>query len=148
MGLDTTHDAWHGAYSAFNRWRNAVAEAAGYRIITPPRYNEPGFDPAFAGIGPYVDIDWDAVADKNYKGEWDTVPGDDPLIYLIVHSDCDGVIHPEQGRHLALRLRELLPKLPENGDGHLARYGVRGSTERFILGLDAAVTAGEDLEFH
>jgi hypothetical protein len=24
MGLDTTHDAWHGAYSAFMRWREKV----------------------------------------------------------------------------------------------------------------------------
>lgn len=29
MGLDTSHDCWHGAYSAFNRWREAVAKAAG-----------------------------------------------------------------------------------------------------------------------
>lgn len=21
MGLDTSHDCWHGAYSAFTRWR-------------------------------------------------------------------------------------------------------------------------------
>lgn len=29
MGLDTSHDCWHGAYSAFMRWRRAVAKAAG-----------------------------------------------------------------------------------------------------------------------
>ena len=26
MGLDTTHGCWHGTYSAFNRWRNKIAE--------------------------------------------------------------------------------------------------------------------------
>jgi len=25
MGLDTSHDAWHGAYSAFMRWRTEIA---------------------------------------------------------------------------------------------------------------------------
>ena len=29
MGLDTSHGAWHGAYSAFMRWREMVAEVAG-----------------------------------------------------------------------------------------------------------------------
>src|SRR5437016_2133419 len=29
MGLDTTHDCWHGAYSAFMRWRTKLAEVAG-----------------------------------------------------------------------------------------------------------------------
>ena len=30
MGLDTTHDCWHGAYLAFSRWRDQLAEVAGY----------------------------------------------------------------------------------------------------------------------
>jgi hypothetical protein len=29
MGLDTTHNCWHGAYSAFMRWRQEIAKAAG-----------------------------------------------------------------------------------------------------------------------
>lgn len=29
MGLDTTHGCWHGAYSAFMRWREKLAEVAG-----------------------------------------------------------------------------------------------------------------------
>jgi len=29
MGLDTTHGCWHGAYSAFHRWRAGLANAAG-----------------------------------------------------------------------------------------------------------------------
>jgi hypothetical protein len=32
VGLDTTHDAWHGAYSAFSRWRELIAVAAGYEL--------------------------------------------------------------------------------------------------------------------
>lgn len=29
MGLDCSHNAWHGAYSAFMRWRIKLAEVAG-----------------------------------------------------------------------------------------------------------------------
>ncbi len=29
MGLDVSHDCWHGAYSAFMRWRQEIARAAG-----------------------------------------------------------------------------------------------------------------------
>ena len=36
MGLDISHDAWHGAYSAFNRFRQKVAQAMGGSY--PPHY--------------------------------------------------------------------------------------------------------------
>lgn len=36
MGLDTTHDAWHGAYSSFGDWRNQLAELAGYEVTANP----------------------------------------------------------------------------------------------------------------
>ena len=29
MGLDTTHDAWSGPYTAFDRWRRWVAKQEG-----------------------------------------------------------------------------------------------------------------------
>jgi hypothetical protein len=83
---------------------------------------------------------------KNYLGEWDTVPGDDPLLYLLVHSDCDGVIHPEQGVHIARRLMQLLPLLNEDASGgHIT--SMRGKTQQFIDGLQVAALADEDVEF-
>lgn len=27
MGLDTTHDCWHGSYGSFNAWRIQLAKA-------------------------------------------------------------------------------------------------------------------------
>lgn len=138
MGLDTTHNCFHGPYGAFNRWRDAVARAAGYQFKR--------FDGEYRDA---VDLDWDVFDLKNYQGEWDIVPGDDPLLYLIVHSDCDGVMHPEQGRHLVARLRQLAPKVDPEG----VIYGVRGNsmyevTLRFADGLEWAAAAGEDVEFH
>jgi hypothetical protein len=141
MGLDTTHDAWHGAYSAFSRWRDKLAEVAGYEIakVEVDNFGTPV-------LRPTVLIDWGHIVEKNYYGEWDAPPAD-PLIYLIAHSDCDGLLHPPAAMALAERLTELLPLLPE-GDavGHIGNW--RDKTQTFIDGLRAAAAAGEDVEFH
>lgn len=144
MGLDTTHDCWHGAYSAFNRWRHAVAEAAGYRVV-PPTPEERATGRILCDC---VDIDWSIYRDENYQGEWSDGPFiDDPLLHLIVHSDCDGVIHPKHGRALAARLEGLLPLLDEGkSGGHI--WSMREVTERFIRGLRKATDADEDVEFY
>lgn len=136
MGLDTSHNCWHGAYGAFQRWRKELARAAGYRIVEPTRLGQP-----------YYELPWEQFEDKNYLGEWDSIPGDDPLMFLLIHSDCDGVIHPEHGVHLADRLEQLLPLLNESAaGGHIT--SMRGNTEQFIDGLRKAAAAGEDVDFH
>lgn len=78
-------------------------------------------------------------------GEWDSMPHD-PLIILIAHSDCEGVIHPTQAELLANRLEELLPLLNGDDGGHVGNY--HDTTQRFIDGLRLAVKHGEPIEFH
>lgn len=135
MGLDTSHDCWHGAYSAFSRWRDQLAKAAGYE-----------FARIEGGSRDTILIDWGHIEDKNYNGEWDTTPSD-PLIVLIAHSDCEGAIHPEQAKPLADRLEELLPLLPEGeGGGHIGDWRVK--TQTFIDGLRRAVAANEPVDFY
>lgn len=140
MGLDTSHGCWHGAYSAFTRWRNTIAEAAGYQLMDPlPEEKAQGY------FTKYPMIEWSGVVEENLQGEWHRTPPD-PLIVLIAHSDCDGVIHPAQAGPLADRLEELLPKLPEgDGGGHIGDW--RAKTQQFVDGLRAAVAAGEDVDF-
>ena len=137
MGLETSHNCWHGAYSAFSRWRNKLAEVAGYSFSKkgdPPIYDVP-------------DLDWGHLPPRWAEGEWGSHVEKDPLVYLLAHSDCEGVIHPAQAKPLADRLDELLPKLPDDsGGGHIWNW--RQVTERFIKGLRAAVEAGEDVDFH
>ncbi len=142
MGLDTSHDCWHGAYSAFGRWRQEVAKAAGY-LVAPVTWPDVGYPTDT------VMLEWHRYELKNYAGEWDEVPSD-PLILLLVHSDCDGEIKPEHAGILADRLEEVLPKLSDElGGGHIAaRGGLRGATERFIAGLRAAAAANEPVDFH
>lgn len=128
MGLDTSHGCWHGSYSGFSAWRKAIAKAAGYPIVQGER-------------GPEYALPWDMFEDKNYQGEWDSPPGDDPLIFLLAHSDCEGVIHPQHGIHIAARLEQLLPRLDDDG-------WIREATEQFIAGLREEHKAGEDVDFH
>lgn len=137
MGLDTTHDCWHGAYGAFARWRDEIARAAGVPFAVDPEH----------GDREHYTLPWHWLKPENYQGDWDHVPGDDPLIVLLGHSDCDGVIHPQHGALIADRLEELLPKLDErHAGGHI--WNMREVTERFIAGLREAASLGEDVEFH
>lgn len=146
MGLDVSHDAWHGAYSAFTRWRDNLAQAAGYKMLSVEECKERW--PEEQIYYPVIDLPWEKFEPKNYQGEWDSTPGyEDPLLYVFVHSDCDGLLHPEHARLLADRLEQLLPQLDDTeAVGHIHPH-MRGKTQQFIDGLRAAVAAGEDVEF-
>lgn len=140
MGLDISHGCWHGAYGAFSRWRDKLAEVAGYQIAKVDFGTGDWFENR-----PTILIDWGHIQEKNFMGEWDEIPAD-PLILLIAHSDCDGIIHPEHVGPLADRLTELLPLLPdEEAPGHIGHWHTK--TQKFIDGLRVAAAAGEDVEF-
>ena len=124
MGLDTTHDAWHGAYSAFARWREELATTAG---ILDYRNNWPRLD-----------------VDPHLLGDWGEHP-EEALWLLLAHSDCDGYLMPREAEAIADRLEELLPLLNGDGGGHIGSY--QEKTQQFIDGLRAAVSAGEPVEF-
>lgn len=84
MGLDTTHDCWHGSYSGFNKWRTNICAAAGY-----------------GNLSNY----------EGYKGYKKFSNNDDILLVLFNHSDCDGIIEFKYCEMLAKRLEELLQNL-------------------------------------
>ncbi|WPH57789.1 hypothetical protein [Mycobacterium phage WXIN] len=143
MGLDISHGAWRGAYSAFSRWRDELAEAADYYI--------PKLDPEEQNGRKLVCIDWarwpmDGYYDPPYiPCRIDGTP--DPLLLLVAHSDCEGIIQHRFLDALANRLEELLPRVDGvEGFGHIGDYGDK--TRTFIEGLRRAIEAGEDLEFH
>lgn len=149
MGLDTSHDCWHGAYSAFSRWRDKLAEAAGYTFHKTSLWE---------GGSPVYDIpslDWgniEATIGNDLLGKWPTIPvrpdgTPDPLIILLAHSDCEGELQTEYLTPLADRLTELLPALEgQDGGGHIGNYVEK--TQTFIDGLRRAAAAGENVEFH
>jgi hypothetical protein len=139
---------------AFGEWRQLVARAAGYTIKEQS-------DVPWTG----VDLPWDMFMQENFKGDWANGPAvEDPLLYLIVHSDSEGVIHPNEGRHLAARLEQILPTLTIEGApdlaarlehflpgltaGRLTDEWLEKATKQFIQGLRDAAAAGEDVEFY
>ena len=139
MGLYVSHDCWNGAYSAFYRWRNKLAEVAGYEV-KPHTYPD-GLTWDTATI--VVDGDW---TEENFKGYWPRPP-EDPLILLLVHSDYDGRINSQHAYWLAERLERLIPLLPDEvAPGHIGHW--RDKTWLFVNGLRKAHEAGEDVTFH
>lgn len=136
MGLDVSHDCWHGAYGAFSRWRDMLAKVAGYEIAKME---------TDMGLRETVLIDWGHVTQANLEGDWDETPAD-PLLIVIAHSDCDGWIRVRDLVPLADRLTELLPLLPEGeAPGHVRNW--RDKTQAFIDGLRLAAERSEDVEF-
>ena len=165
MGLDTSHGAWHGAYSAFYRWRCAIAEAANVPLDLMEGFYVRGEDamggdpsqealdwmkPRSGGplcgshLGPVIHS-WFERVHRWLPISW-SIFGDDPLVVLLPHSDCDGEIAPEDCGRIADRLEGLLPQLEGNGGGHLG--DIQDKTRTFIEGCRAAHAAGEPLRFH
>jgi hypothetical protein len=141
MGLDVSHDAWRGAYSAFSRWRNKLAEVSGYTFHAVEHRE-------------VVDLDWGAIREllgPRLDGKWPRLPMrpdgvPDPLIVLLAHSDCGGEIQLDMLVPLVECLIGLVPKLgDEDGGGHIGSY--RETTLRFIVGCLRAAAAGEPLRF-
>lgn len=118
MGLDTTHDAFSGAYSAFNRFRQIVAKAMGgsYPFHEVPLILSDGsviLEPDQTRF--YVPMSWDDFQE--------TKPG---LAAFLVSNDCEGEFPPEVCKQMADELTELLPqiaKLDDGGGGHIERAG-------------------------
>lgn len=143
MGLDVSHGAFSGAYSAFNRLRQAVCAAAGGR--------HPPFDADdLVYLRETLDVEnpsdsmW-YVPDEITEDKW-------PGLYLFLeHSDCDGTFTSEECVLVATDLKRLLPLVREYGmgSGHIERGGGYGAVlEKFIDGCERAVDAGETIRFH
>jgi len=137
MGLDVSHDAFSGAYSAFNRFRGAVAEAMGGSF--PP--HKPGArDDEGKPMDPRM---W-------YWGDGYTAETHPGLMVFLAHEDCDGEISPEDCVKVADELEMLLPKLAAAGLGlgHIERAGGYAAVaEKFIAGCRCAAAENEPLVF-
>lgn len=160
MGLDTTHGCWHGPYSAFGRFREYVARAAGIPLPLMEGFYRPPAQDAMDWVaprdgGPVCDSPhgprlwhWVIEASQWLPLSWKRYESD-PICYLLNHSDCDGEIAPEHCGPLADRLEELEPRIlasipPEDHRaGHMAK-----SIGNWIRGLRKAAAAGEPVEFH
>jgi hypothetical protein len=118
MGLDTNHNCFHGAYSAFSRWRDRLTELAGLD------------EKVLNGL----------VTADTVRGKWKKRnPPADVLHVLLLHSDCDGKIPHRFCKPLAKRLDEL--RRIDDDDWS------RTTTAQFIDGLLSAHKAGDGIYF-
>lgn len=133
MGLDTSHDCWHGPYSQFMRWREWLS-----LFVMMERMQD---DPRAAEIR-NMGATREAY-DRAYE-EGQYADQSVPINVLMNHSDCDGDIPADMCAPLADALQELVKKhMPERG----TYDEKRPATERFIAGLRLAAEHGEPVEF-
>jgi hypothetical protein len=127
MGLDTTHDCWHGPYSSFKRFRAEVADAAWRAFKYRP--------------------DYEAHPARAFQGWWDDDhPYRDVLDVFFIHSDCDGYIFPQHLDDLVRRLDDLIPWMSDRGPYEFA--SPREELEQFIRGLRKALDEWDIVQFH
>lgn len=150
MGLDCSHDAFHGAYSAFNRFRQCVAAATDGSFPDHYVYGPGGIltdDPETGLAKRRTDLKpgWWYWGDHYTKA---THPG---LYEFLCHPDCEGSITPTLCRALANELEALLPKIEALGwqdSGHIGGAGgYVAVTKRFIAGCRSAASKRQRLLF-
>lgn len=146
MGLDATHNCWHGPYSAFMRWRQAIAAAVGIPLDMMDGFvdlRSHGSTLALTraavekcGIGDLTKGELDRFL-ANLPIKWEVLRPS-PLHILLSHSDCDGEIRWQDCGPIALALADVLPDLAEVWHDR---------TQQFITGLREAAAARENVEF-
>lgn len=147
MGLDCSHDAFHGAYSAFNSFRQAVAYAVGGSYPSHYRRDEKG-NLLRQGPNQRLVINEELDPDHFYTGEKYTEESSPGIFEFLKHSDCDGEIEPAMCKTIADELELLKGKMPEESFGHILRDGgYEAVLQRFIDGCRAAHEEDEPLRF-
>lgn len=148
MGLDTSHDAWHGAYSSFMSFRVKIASEVGIPLkLMDGFYDEmkpseildfefpTGFEHEIKNVPPkealeMLPLDWDP-----YK--------DHPLFPLLLHSDCDGELEWKDCLGIAEALEAMVPKLRSwDTDWYAERAA------QFAKGCRLAYQKKENIDFH
>lgn len=149
MGLDTSHDCWHGAYSAFHRWRKEIARVAGL----PPLELMKGFySPLSKSLSTFFCGDYEkseyyfSSLNERLPISWNCLRRR-PLNILLRHSDYNGVIPWRSCGPIARELEALIPLLAdEDAGGHIGNW--REKTQKFVDGLRLASSLKESVHFH
>lgn len=94
---------FYGTPTDFMRMRTALAKAAGIPTTRIHIVSEEGDDIAIE----VPDLEEFDIEEKNIYGDWDELQ-EEPLLYLLAHSDERGVINEDHMLPLIARIRELM----------------------------------------
>jgi hypothetical protein len=157
MGLDTTHDCWHGPYSMFMRWREWLAARVGLPLQLMEGFADSIWDDSDVekldlcnDMRPVIR----SLAILGRPIQWSEMNGS-PIAKLLHHSDCDGKIVWWECKDLALALLHVYRDSAEHdvlGHGGMdCRRGcydsMRRATIRFAAGCLRAWRAKEHVVF-
>ncbi len=118
MGLDTTHNCWHGPYRAFNRFRYSL----GHQIeINLNDYNGYGTE------------DGKNLADIKHD-----------LMPLFNHSDCDGSLSIDDQKRIVKGLNQVLENFNDEINSDLS---FKDDIIQFRDGCLDAISKNEIIEF-
>lgn len=144
MGLTISHDCYQGSCTSFNYYRAELQKALG---MPPLKLMEGYYNPRNVFETVEAGISQPNAAQKALFDaipfNWEALEGD-PILELMLHSDCEGSIPWENCLNIADTMEYLLQKLPgigEFGSPHTL-------TVQFIAGLEEAFKNKEDVEFH
>lgn len=121
MGLDTTHNAWHGSYRRFNSFRYDMARRIGINLDE------------------YIGYTTSPSATKRLSD----IPH--PIKHLLDHSDCDGELTPEQCKEIAEGLDMIIREA--SIDDANEEYGHIYYAIQFRDGCLDAYSKNEPIEF-
>lgn len=119
MGLDTTHNCWHGPYSSFNRFRHSLASQIGINLDE------------YVGYGPTEGKDLNSIQHG--------------IRPLLNHSDCDGFLTVKEAKEIAKGLSNILENFDEEIE---ADFNFKENIEQFREGCLLAVKENKKIEFH
>jgi len=126
MGLDTSHNAWHGPYSSFNRFRYWLAEKAGINLNDYLGYGHPTATKELTSI-------------------------DHKLMPLFNHSDCEGELTPVECKQIAEGIEEVLDNMSKEEIEHPENtysFSHLNKAKQFRDGCILAHSKNENIEFH
>jgi len=156
MGLDVYvendgTELWHGAYSAFSRFRIYIARMAGICLEAMWGYVERGPFKEGKIYCPFWMHHENAIDNVKYMNEkYEPIPfppkEEEPLVILLDHSDCDGEIEIEDLEPLSKRLTQLYNRMEDKEmGGHIGN--IKEKTKFFIDGLNKAIELQERVLF-
>lgn len=120
MGLNTSHNAWHGPYISFNQFRYWLASLIGINLKE------------YIGYG--------------INGTKDLKTINNDLRILFDHSDCDGNISPKDCKKIADAITKILKKVNKDSDFITKMHYDEAIT--FRDGCLLAHSKNEVLDFH